>query len=86
MPSNGAYQVLMDKKEASQEVRKLVFQDGRLVGAMFLGVDVLPGVIYYLIKHQVDVGADKELLLQRPREVGLWLMQEAEKKKTVMGA
>ena len=55
---------------------KLLFQDDRLVGIEAFGhKDAHPGVFDYLIRNRVPVGEHKDLLLAKPREAALWLMQ-----------
>ncbi len=63
--------------------KKLVCRDGRLVGASFVDVPVHAGVLQYLIRRKVEMEPYKQLLLGRPREAGVWLMQEAERRDTV---
>jgi NAD(P)H-nitrite reductase large subunit len=58
---------------------KLVFQEDVLVGANFFNVKVDAGVIQYLIKNRVKVGKHAEMLLEKPREAGQWLMSMAER-------
>lgn len=62
---------------------KIVCRDDRLIGANFFNVAVDGGVIQSLIKNRVDIGPHKELLLEKPKEAGLWLMQEAERDSVV---
>jgi phenylglyoxylate dehydrogenase epsilon subunit len=62
---------------------RLVFAGDRLTGASFLDVDVEAGVIQYLIRKKVEIGKYREMLLQTPRETGVWLMNEAESRETV---
>jgi phenylglyoxylate dehydrogenase epsilon subunit len=63
--------------------RRLVFAGDVLVGASFLDVEVDVGVLQYLIRKRIPIGKYREMLLERPREVAFWLMNEAEKKETV---
>jgi hypothetical protein len=65
------------------DYRKIVCREGRLLGAAFLDTDVDAGVIQYLIRRGVDLGKYKDALLETPREVAFWLMQEAEKADTI---
>ncbi len=64
--------------------QRLVFQDGHLIGAMFLNIEVNPGVVRYLIENKIEVENYKQLLSQKVRETSLWLMLEAERKQTSM--
>ncbi len=69
-------------KEADRKkgwFKKLSLKDGRLLGAEFINIEVDPGVILYLIKNRLEVGKQKELLLQKPAEVSRWLMLRNEK-------
>lgn len=71
------------KDEAAGSYRKIVLRDNKLVGANFLNVDVDGGVLQYLIRNRVDIGAHTELLLENPREGGQWLMHETEKARRI---
>jgi phenylglyoxylate dehydrogenase epsilon subunit len=59
--------------------KKFSFNDGRLLGAEFINIDVDPGVILYLIKNKLDVGKYREQLFLKPAEVSRWLMLKNEK-------
>lgn len=78
MPQGKEFDVLTASDEKSYG--KLVLRDGRLMGAMFLNTPVDPGVLVYLIRKQVDVGAYQQSLLDKPREVSRYLMLTSEKK------
>lgn len=55
---------------------KLLFAGDRLVGAEGFGQkEAHPGVFAFLIRNRVPVGENKDLLLHKPRETALWLMQ-----------
>lgn len=75
-------EVLESHNKRWRRFQRLVFQDRYLVGAMFLNVEVSPGVIRYLIENRIDVGEYKQLLMRKVRETSLWLMLEAERKQT----
>ncbi len=75
-------EVLIEKEDDKKEFRKIVFRDNRLVGANFFNIELDGGVLQYLIKNKVHIGSHKKDLLDRPREVSLWLMHEAEKRGT----
>ncbi len=62
---------------------KIVCREGRLLGAAFLDTDIDAGVIQYLIRRQVDLGKYRDVFLEAPREVGYWLMHEAEEHDTI---
>jgi hypothetical protein len=70
------------KERDGKAYTKLVFIDGRLVGANFFNVKVDAGVILYLIKNRVVVDQHQELLLEKPREAGQWLMLMSERANT----
>lgn len=79
MPDGGE---LMEKSdEANRKFERLAFRDGRLVGAMFVNVDVDPGVFTCLIKKRLDVGKHRQALFERPRRVSRWLMMVGERGK-----
>lgn len=73
---------LEDKDDHRTAFKRLVFQDGRLIGAMFVNVDVDPGVIRYLIENKTDITPYKEMLLERTGDTSRWLMLKAEKEKS----
>jgi phenylglyoxylate dehydrogenase epsilon subunit len=79
--SEGA-QVSVKRASDGGSYTKLVFMDDRLVGANFFNVKVDAGVIRYLIKNRVAVGQHRNLLLEKPREAGQWLMLMAERADT----
>jgi phenylglyoxylate dehydrogenase epsilon subunit len=62
--------------------KRLVFSGDRLVGAAFLDEDVDAGVFQYLIRKKIATGRYREMILESPREVAFWLMNEAEKGQT----
>lgn len=79
MPDSDNYQVLTEKNEQKFQLKRLVFDSDRLVGAMFINIDLDPGVILYLIRNRIDIGLHKQQLFEQPREISRWLMQEAER-------
>ena len=81
MPTDNHYEVLKDKEEKKARYKKLVYDEGKLVGGMFLNVDLDPGVLLYLIRKRVDISAYKQLLFEQPRELSRWLMLETEQKE-----
>jgi len=78
-PSKGD-EVLIEKEEKKRHYKKVIYRDGKLVGATFIDTDVDAGVIHYLIKERVDIDPYKDLLIKKPKDVSLWLMLKAEKK------
>ena len=81
--AEGDKEVLEQKDEKQKRVKKLIFQGNRLVGAMFLNVDVDPGVILYLVEKRLDIGQYKQMLFDRTRDVSLWLGLETERKEAL---
>jgi phenylglyoxylate dehydrogenase epsilon subunit len=71
-------ETFVDRDEDARSFKKLIIRKGKLVGAQFFNVEVDGGVIRYLVKRGVNVGPHKELLLDKPKEVGLWLMNRSE--------
>ncbi len=78
-PRGEGNEVLEEKDDEKKSFKRLVFRDDRLVGGMFLNVDLMPGVIRHLIENRIDIGSHKELLFTKPKEASLWLMLKAEK-------
>ena len=81
-PSEGD-EVLIEKEHKKLRYKKIICRDGKLLGATFLDTNVDAGVIQYLIKEMVNIDPYKELLIKKPKDVSLWLMLEAEKKKSI---
>jgi len=81
MPTGSEYQVLSHKDEKTNQFKKLVYDGDRLVGAMFLNVELDPGVMLYLIERGVDIGAYKQQLFEQPGETSRWLMLETEQRE-----
>ena len=80
IPENGkGTEVLKEQDKEKGWLKKLNFQDDRLVGAEFINIDVDPGVILYLIKNRLNIGTNKELLFQKPVEASRWLMMKNER-------
>ena len=82
MPAGNNYEVLSENNEKSSQFKKLVFNGGRLVGAMFVNVELDPGVILYLIRKKVDLTDYKTILFKQPREISRWLMLETEQRES----
>jgi phenylglyoxylate dehydrogenase epsilon subunit len=76
-------EVLVEKDGGTRAYKKIIYRDGRLLGATFLDTDVEAGVFQYLIRRRVEIGSYKERLIKAPREVSLWLMRDAEKRETI---
>lgn len=79
------YRAMKDVDQNRQQFRKLVFDEDRLVGAMFLNVDADPGLFLYLVKKKVDLGQHADALFERPRDVSRWLMLQNERRETGIG-
>lgn len=62
---------------------KIICNGDRLLGAAFLDTDIDAGAIHYLIRKGIGIGRHRDRLLASPREIGLWLMNEAEKSETI---
>jgi phenylglyoxylate dehydrogenase epsilon subunit len=75
-------EAFIDKDDGKRSYRKIVCRDNLLVGASFFNIELDAGVMQYLIRNKIDIGPYKESLLEKPKEVSLWLMLEAEKKNT----
>ncbi len=70
---------LSQKDPQTMSYKKIVLRNNKIIGANFFNVDIDSGVIKYLIENQVDINKYKKLLLEKPREVSLWLMHQSEK-------
>jgi NAD(P)H-nitrite reductase large subunit len=77
------YQILKDSDVQKKQYKKLAYKGDRLVGASFVDVDLFPGVFQYLIRKKINLGQYTELLFQKPKEIGTWLMLEAERKEAL---
>lgn len=84
MAQGGNFEVITASDRKAKSYRKLVLRDGRLVGAMFLNVSADPGVFVYLVRKRLDIGAYQRSLLEKPREVGRYLMTANEKKEATV--
>jgi phenylglyoxylate dehydrogenase epsilon subunit len=83
LQSNNGSQVLEKKDDKRRRFKRLVYRGDKLIGAMFLNVEVDPGVILYLIKKQANIGHYTQVLFNRPKEISRWLMLETERKETL---
>jgi len=77
------HEVLIKKDDVNRSYRKMVCRDNLLVGASFFNVELDAGVMKYLIRNRIDIAPYKESLLEKPKEVGAWLMLEAEKENAI---
>jgi phenylglyoxylate dehydrogenase epsilon subunit len=59
---------------ASQHYQKLVYQNNRLVGVSCINSSLDPGIMYQLIKRQVDLTEVKKDFSTAPRDMGRLLM------------
>jgi len=75
--------VFIDKDKGKKHFRKIVCRDNRLIGANFFNVDVDGGALQYLIRNRVNIGTHQKELLNKPKEIGRWLMHESEKKNAL---
>ena len=80
IPQDKEAEALEENSHAKRSFKRLVFSNGRLIGAMFVNIDIDPGVIRYLIEKRVDIGIHKEKLFAQPMEISRWLMMENERR------
>ncbi|MBI4296380.1 MAG: FAD-dependent oxidoreductase [Chloroflexi bacterium] len=83
MPEDGEAEVLEEKDDSNKTFKRLVFRNGNLVGAMFVNIDVDPGVMKYVIERRLDIGNQKNALLEQPKEASCWLMLRTERNVAV---
>ena len=79
IPQDGESEVLEEKDDAKQRIKRLVTRGKELVGATFINVDVDPGIIKYIIEKKVDISTHKEALFARPKETSRWLLLKTER-------
>ncbi|HUT73199.1 MAG TPA: FAD-dependent oxidoreductase [Desulfatiglandales bacterium] len=82
VPSEGD-EALVETDADDGYYRKIICTEDRMTGAAFLDTHVNAGVFQYLIRQKVPIGKHRKRLLAAPRETGLWLMHQAEKKATI---
>lgn len=82
MPTDGKYQVMTEKSEIKRQFKKMVFDGDRLVGALFINIELDPGVILYLIRKKLNLADRKSLLFKQPQEISRWLMLENKQKES----
>ncbi|MFC1955139.1 NAD(P)/FAD-dependent oxidoreductase [Chloroflexota bacterium] len=80
--SGNGYEVFVAKDDKKAQFKKLIYEGEWLVGAVFINVDLDPGVILYLIRNKVNIGDHKQVLFEQPKDIGRWLMLEKEKEGT----
>lgn len=81
MPSHGD-EVRVEKNEDKGIYKKIIYKDGKLLGATFLDINLHSGVLQYLVKKRVEIRGYEEALIKMPVEMSLWLMHETEKRET----
>ena len=81
MPQGEGFEVVKTSDKKNKSYGKLALKDGRLMGAMFLNVVADPGILIYLIRKRLDVGAHAQALLEKPRAVSRQLMMASEKRE-----
>lgn len=62
-PASDEYEVLTYQDQENYQYRKIVLQDNRLVGAVFVGAVDRAGIFAGLIRDKIDVSSFKEQLL-----------------------
>lgn len=82
-PQDSKDEILEENNDDKGRFKRLIIRDNRLIGAVFVNVDIDPGTIRYLIEKKVDINSYKEKLFEQPREISRWLMMENERKVTV---
>ena len=83
MTTDNCFQALTERDDEKMQLKRLVYDGDRLVGGMFLNVDVNPGLILYLIEKRVNIGAYKQMLFEQPGEISRWLMLETEHRQAL---
>ncbi len=83
MPNGDGYEVYSEEDARGSRFKKLVYAGDRLVGAMFLNIELDPGLILYLIRNRVDISAHKQRLFEQPKEISRGLMLDSEKKRSL---
>ena len=56
---------------------RLVFEGDRLIGASFVDLDIFPWVFRYLMREKIDVGSNRHLLFENPKQMSPELLQES---------
>jgi len=80
MPAEEGFEVVTKRDDHRGKYKKLVFDQGRLVGASMINTVVDPGVLLCLIEKGIDVGKEKALLFEQPGIISQRIMLENEKK------
>jgi phenylglyoxylate dehydrogenase epsilon subunit len=71
-------QVIEETNAAGKQSKRLVLQEGKLIGAALLNIPVDPGVIQYLIRKRLNLEAEMEPLMMNTQDTGRRLMLQAE--------
>ncbi|MBW2029206.1 MAG: FAD-dependent oxidoreductase [Deltaproteobacteria bacterium] len=66
-------EVLEQEAKPGKTFKRLVFQDERLIGALFVNEEVDPGIIRYLIEKRIPLKEHKALLLEKTKDACRWL-------------
>lgn len=77
-------EVMETRDDSRRQLKRLLFHNNALVGAMLVNEKVHPGALRYLIENKVELTNYKELLFQKTDELSLWLMLEAEREKSIL--
>jgi len=72
-PAAGECEV-MEVSEREGHFKRLVLEQGRLVGAQVLNEDIDPGILAYLISRRVPLEGRERLLMHKTRDAARWLM------------
>ncbi|MFC2073081.1 NAD(P)/FAD-dependent oxidoreductase [Chloroflexota bacterium] len=81
MPKDDDGEMFEEKDDGKRYFKRLITRDNKIFGAMFVNVELDPGVILYLIEKRVDIGAYKEVLFEQPKEISRWLMLKTERRE-----
>ena len=84
MPTKDSEQAMERDDKKNRYFKRFVFSGNNLIGAMFINEEVDPGVIRYLIENKVPIDDNKELLLNKTKEVSRWLMLKTEEAQTAI--
>ncbi len=84
MPDQDNFQVFEASDLKKAQFKRLVYDEERLVGAMFVNIDVDPGIILHLIRNKIGIGLHKESLFEHPQETGRWMLTQVERTGAVV--
>jgi len=76
---NSEATVMQEMDSRNNQYKKMVFENGCLVGVTLLNMNVDPGIFLYIIKNKIKVEKNRELLYEKPRETSRWLMLQNER-------